>query len=118
MNIHYLIKFCSILAVLTLFCTQAGAATLVVDDTGGGDYATIQEAVDNANAGDKTLIRPHSDPRGWHESVVVNTSDITLVGGQKKVEKRQRPPLPTTRNKDVRMYTWTVVMTRIARKTY
>lgn len=87
MNIHYLIKFCSILAVLTLFCTQAGAATLVVDDTGGGDYATIQEAVDNANAGDKILIRPHSDPRGWHESVVVNTSDITLVGGQKKGRK-------------------------------
>lgn len=39
-----------------LFAAAATAATLTVDQNGGGDYATIQEAIDAAEPGDEIVV--------------------------------------------------------------
>ncbi len=41
---------------LILLAGGAGAATLTVDDSGGADYTRIQDAIDNASAGDTILV--------------------------------------------------------------
>jgi parallel beta-helix repeat protein len=68
------------LAIATLIANPAAAATLTVDDTGAGDYISIQAAVNAAASGDTILIKPHSDPKGWRENVVITTPDLTLRG--------------------------------------
>jgi len=39
-----------------LFAGSAGAMTLTVNANGGADYTKIQDAIDNANAGDTILV--------------------------------------------------------------
>lgn len=53
----------------------AGAATLTVDDSGGADYAKIQDAIDNASAGDTILVYSGT----YYEKVNV-TKQLTLQG--------------------------------------
>lgn len=53
----------------------------MVDDTGAGDYTTIQGAVDAASPFDTILIAPRSSSSfGWQEAVVVDTDDLTICG--------------------------------------
>ena len=53
------------------------AGPLVVDASGGGDYTTIQAAVDAAADGDESsLVRPGA----YAESVTIEEKDITLRG--------------------------------------
>ena len=47
--------FLFILGVVTI---QAVAAVISVDSNGGGNYSSIQEAVDNAQEGDTILVNP------------------------------------------------------------
>ena len=35
---------------------DSGAETIIVDINGGGDYISIQEAIDNANSGDTIYV--------------------------------------------------------------
>lgn len=50
------------------------AATLVVDDDGGGDYESVQAAVDAASPGDTVEVRP-----GTYEERVVVDVTVTVV---------------------------------------
>jgi nitrous oxidase accessory protein len=62
---------------LLVFCTFAGtvsaATTWYVDDDGGADFTTIQEAVNYASAGDTIIVRD-----GNYGGAYVNTSHLTI----------------------------------------
>ncbi len=64
---------------LTVFCLPLSAVTLTVDSD-GGTYTTIQSAVDAAVAGDIINIKPHHEPKGYRENVVIDTPGLTLRG--------------------------------------
>lgn len=66
-------------ATLSTFSVSVVAATLVVNPNGGA-FVTIQSAVDAASPGDTISIKPHPDPKGYRENVVINTPDLTLKG--------------------------------------
>jgi parallel beta-helix repeat protein len=57
-----------LLFVLGVTVTQAGAEVFTVDINGGGNYSTIQEAVNNAQNGDMILVNPGV----YQENVAVN----------------------------------------------
>ena len=57
--------------------------TWIVDNSGDGDYTTIQEAVDNAATGDTIKIMKHSSSLGWQEEVTVNTPGLKIIGDGK-----------------------------------
>jgi parallel beta-helix repeat protein len=70
--------------LITLMVAGAGVAgsrllaadgTIVVDQSGGGDYTTITEAVAVAEDGDTILVRP-----GTYDESIVLTRDITIRG--------------------------------------
>jgi len=60
--------------VLLLLIGGAGAATLTVDDSGGADYTKIQDAIDNASAGDTILVYSGT----YYENVNVSRQLILL----------------------------------------
>jgi parallel beta-helix repeat protein len=64
-------------AVLLVFCAFVGsvsaATTWYVDDDGGADFTTIQDAVDAATAGDTIIVRD-----GTYAGARVNSSHLTL----------------------------------------
>ena len=69
--------------VLGTTVTLADAAVLNVDANGGGDYSSIQEAVDKAQNGDTILVSPGV----YQENVKVNkeliiASDSAPTGDQ------------------------------------
>jgi parallel beta-helix repeat protein len=73
--------FIILFLVLGMTVSQAGAAVITVDSNGGGNYTTIQEAVDNAQNGDTVLVFPGA----YQENVKVNkeltiTSNSSLTG--------------------------------------
>ncbi len=79
-----------VLFLTALLSTPSSGTTIIVDDDGGEDYETIQEAVDNAVAGDE--IRVYEGI--YLERVTVektlslmgNGSDVTVVDGENKVD--------------------------------
>lgn len=68
------------LLVVSLTSDSIQADTIIVDDDGDGDYNSIQEAVDNASAGD--VIRVWDGT--YYENVVVNKT-VSLVGNGSEV---------------------------------
>ena len=65
-------KFGSIailLAIILLFAFKAGAKTIIVDASGGGDYENLQEAIDACSEGDKIIVMA-----GEYGNVVINKS--------------------------------------------
>jgi surface glycoprotein (TIGR04207 family) len=56
--------------------TAAATNTVVVDPGSGGDYSTIQNAVDNASVGDTIAVNAGT----YDENVTVDVDDLTLLG--------------------------------------
>jgi len=54
--------------------TQAGAAVIIVDDSGGGNYSSIQKAVDNAQNGDTILVSP-----GVYQENIKVDKELTII---------------------------------------
>ena len=46
------------LMVMIVLTADAKSATIVVNADGTGDYATIQDAIDNATASDEVVLQP------------------------------------------------------------
>jgi hypothetical protein len=63
-------------ALLCLCSATSSADVLLVDCGGGGEYLTIQEAIDAADSGDTLLIAPCEYP----ENLVVGGKCLTLQG--------------------------------------
>jgi parallel beta-helix repeat protein len=63
------------LFVIMALSEVSSAATIYVDDDGGADYVTIQEAINNASAGDTVYVYEGH----YYENIVVNKS-ISLTG--------------------------------------
>jgi parallel beta-helix repeat protein len=60
--------------VLGVTITQAGAEVLTVDGGGGGNYTTIQEAVNNAQNGDMILVNP-----GVYQENVAVDKELSII---------------------------------------
>ncbi len=68
-------KVAGIAALALLLAGGAGAATLTVDDSGGANYSRIQDAINNASAGDTILVYSGT----YYENVNV-TKQLTMSG--------------------------------------
>ena len=65
------------LLALCVWTVTASAGTLIVNDDGPRDHATIQSAVDAAQPGDTVLIQPGT----YQETILIeNKTDLTLRG--------------------------------------
>jgi parallel beta-helix repeat protein len=62
------------LFVLGATLTPAGATAITVDSNGGGNYSSIQEAVNNAQNGDTILVNP-----GVYQENVVVDKELTIL---------------------------------------
>lgn len=51
-------SFITFLLIIGLVATQASAAVITVSSSGGENYSSIQEAIDNAQDGDTILVNP------------------------------------------------------------
>ena len=78
-------KTISVVVCLTLVLTTVGFSTAVnvndtiyVDDDGGADYTTIQEAIDTASNGDTIFVYPGT----YYGSIRINKT-LTLTGEEK-----------------------------------
>ena len=77
------------IVVLAGVCAPCGAATIIVDPSGGGDFIEIQPAIDAAQNGDTVLVKPGEyvitesiDFNRLHESADPNAppaKNITLL---------------------------------------
>lgn len=63
-----------LLFVLGATVTQAGAEVFTVDSNGGGNYTSIQNAIDNAHIGDTIIVNPGV----YKENVAVN-KELTIL---------------------------------------
>ena len=61
---------------VTLNQCTVEAGTIYVDSSGGGDYTTIQAAIDNATSGDTIIVANGT----YYESVIINKTNINLIG--------------------------------------
>ncbi|MBN1445517.1 MAG: right-handed parallel beta-helix repeat-containing protein [Candidatus Omnitrophica bacterium] len=55
-------------------CPASSAATLTVDDSGGADYTTIQDAIDNAGDSDTILVSPGT----YNEQLMIDVDELTI----------------------------------------
>jgi len=55
--------------------SRANGAVITVDAGGGGDYISIQDAIDNTTSGDSIMVYPGT----YHENIVVNKK-VNLIG--------------------------------------
>lgn len=62
------------LLMFAITVTQAGAGTITVDKNGGGNYSSIQEAIDNAQNGDIILVNP-----GVYQENVAVDKELTIL---------------------------------------
>jgi MYXO-CTERM domain-containing protein len=62
--------------VLALVLSSAHAATLTVDATGGGDFASLQDAVDAALSGDRLVINSGT----YSENITISDKNLSLEG--------------------------------------
>jgi len=79
-------KLIGIIVLSALLAVNASAATLTVNASGGADYARIQDAIDNASAGDTILVY-----RGvYYENINLKNgiklqgegADMTIIDGR------------------------------------
>ena len=71
-----MIVFFGIPFIILLMCWKNGSASIItVDDDGGADYTTIQNAIDNATEGD--TIRVYEG--NYSESIIIGKS-ISIIG--------------------------------------
>jgi len=68
-------KIYMLLLAVLMSIVGASAATLTVDDSGGQDYLTIRDAVNNSVSGDTILVYPGT----YHENIVI-THSISIEG--------------------------------------
>ena len=64
------------LIIITLFASIMFADTIIVDQSGSGDYTTISDAVSNASNGD--IIEVHSGL--YMENVLIEDKELTING--------------------------------------
>ncbi len=62
-------------ALLFLFQIQVFPTIIIVDQSGGGNYTTIQEGINNANNGDTVLVYPGT----YYENINFNGKSITVA---------------------------------------
>jgi len=79
MNNYHLFYKCnvtlSIIAFIIVYESNLSARTIIVDQTGAGDYLTIQEGVNLANDGDVVLVFPGI----YRESVKIEEKKLHLL---------------------------------------
>ncbi len=63
-------KAAGIIILLLLLSNGANAATIIVNTSGGGMFSEIQDAINNANAGDTILV----DSGSYNENIIVDKS--------------------------------------------
>lgn len=71
-----------VLAVL-LLAGGAGAATLTVDDSGGANYTRIQDAINNASAGDTVIVNKgtYFEHVGVRDGLTLNGIGMPIING-------------------------------------
>jgi hypothetical protein len=69
------IAFGTLLIAVLLFVNGASAATLTVDHSGGADYTKIQDAINNASAGDTILVN-----NGTYYEEITLKSGLIIIG--------------------------------------
>jgi len=70
---------------LLMLSANISAKTIIVDDSGGADYTTIEDAIDNALPGDTIFVRSgvYRISGGFIHSLIIDTKSITLKGEDK-----------------------------------
>ncbi|AKB78389.1 hypothetical protein MSHOH_1906 [Methanosarcina horonobensis HB-1 = JCM 15518] len=66
--------FAAFLLVLGIIATQASAAVITVGSTGGENYTSIQEAINNAQNGDTILVNP-----GVYKENVKVSKEVSII---------------------------------------
>lgn len=64
------------LVILSMMVGLADAVTITVDDSGGANYTRIQDAVDNASAGDTIFVYNGS----YIEQISITKNNISIIG--------------------------------------
>lgn len=93
---HLLVGLVVLTMVTSAFAGFVGgvaATTHVVDASGGGDFTTIQAAVDAASPGDTIQIRP-----GTYDGGVIVDKSLTIVGDPGDATAGSGPDAPVLQN--------------------